>query len=164
VIAGTQGGEGIYALVVMTTTSPDRRIAVDRRQRAVSFRYPERRTGFDRRALAASPWMRALHAYRSHPSLVMWCAAAIAALSVVDLLLTWRFIGMGATELNPVMAGLFDSGLAGAAAVKVSITAVVVAGIVAMRRYRRVLEFSLVLVAALVVLVGYEVVGLVALG
>jgi len=90
--------------------------------------------------------------------------AAIALLSIADLLLTWRLVGMGATELNPVMASLLDNGFVGAAAVKISITVVVVAGIVAMRRYRRVLEFSIVLAIGLIVLIGYEVACLVALG
>jgi hypothetical protein len=148
----------------MTTTSLDRRIAMDRRQRAGSFRFPERRTGFDRRAVASSPWMRALHSYRSRPVLIGWCVAAIALLGITDLLLTWRLIGMGATELNPVMASLFDAGFVGAAVVKVSITLAVVAGIFVLRRYRRVLEFSIVLVIGLFVLIGYEVAGLAALG
>lgn len=106
--------------------------------------------------------MRVLDTYRNRPGLIAWSLALIALLSTADLLLTWRLLGLGATEINPVMAGLFGGGLLGAAILKAIITAVVVAGIAALRRYRRVLEFSILLVVGLTVLVGYELVGLVA--
>ena len=83
------------------------------------------------------------------------------ALSIADLLLTWRLIAMGASEINPVMARLYDSGLASAAALKGAVTLAVVGGIWLMRRYRRVLEFSLAVLVLLAALVAYEAVGLV---
>ena len=146
----------------MTTAVLERRLSEDRRRTGSSFRYPERRTGFDRRAMASSWWMRMLDAYRRRPALIASSVGLIAVLSVADLLLTWRLLDLGATEVNPVMASLYDGGLAGAAILKGVVTAAVAAGIVVLRRYRRVLELSIVLVAGLAVLVGYELMAIVA--
>jgi len=138
----------------------DRRTETDRRARSASFHYPERRTGFDRRVLPASARARLLGSYRRSPVLIAWCAVGILALSTADLLLTWRLIGLGAEEVNPVMARLFGGGLASAAVFKGAVTLAVSAGIWSLRRYRRVLEFSLVALALMAVLVVYEVAGL----
>jgi len=146
----------------MTSTGVlDRRDRPDRRVRSSSFHYPERRTGFDRRAPGTSAHLRLLEAYRRSPALIAWCVAGIVALSAADLLLTWRLITMGASEVNPVMARLYDSGLASAAALKGAVTLAVVGGIWLMRRYRRVLEFSLAALVLFAALVAYEAVGLI---
>lgn len=84
----------------------------------------------------------------------------IVLLGAADLLLTWTLLGRGATEINPVMARLFDSGLGWATVVKGTLTLVVAGGVWLLRRYRRILEFSLVAAAVLSVLVIYEIVGL----
>jgi len=145
----------------MTSASVlERRNGPDRRVRRSSLHYPERRTGFDRRALGASTHLRLLDAYRRSPALIAWCVAGIVALSAADLLLTWRLIALGASEINPVMARLYDSGLVSAAALKGAVTLALVGGIWLMRRYRRVLEFSVAALVLLAALVAYEAVGL----
>jgi hypothetical protein len=132
----------------------------DRRTRRVSLRYPERRTGFDRRHRGATRYRRFLDTYRSSPILVAGCLAAIALLGAADLTLTGRLLELGATEVNPVMAALFEKGTAPAVLFKGPVTAAVLAGIWALQRYRRVLELSLVVAAALTLLVAYQVAGL----
>ncbi|MBU1225787.1 MAG: hypothetical protein KJ698_01065 [Actinobacteria bacterium] len=140
----------------------ERRSVPDRRAGRASLRCPERRTGFDRRAIGTSRVGRLLDAYRRRPVLIACCALGIAALSAADLLLTWRLISLGAHEVNPVMARLFERGVGSAATLKAPITVAVAGGIWLMRRYRRVLEFSLMALALLAGLVAYQVVGLVA--
>lgn len=140
-------------------TALDRRGGVDRRAARVSFRYPERRTGFDRRE-AASGWGRVVGWYRDRPTAVAVCGALILVLGVVDVLLTDRLIAVGASELNPVMSRLLAGGVGGAVVVKALVMAPVAAGVWLLRRYRRVLEFSLVVLAGSILLVLYEFAGL----
>ncbi len=131
----------------------------DRRVRRVSFRYPERRTGFDRRMVGVSRYQRFLEAYRRRDGLVAVCLAAVAVLNLVDLVLTRVLIDLGASEANPIMAALLAAGTVPAAAAKVAVTVAVVTGVWMLRRYRRMLEFSLVLLGALVLLAAYQVGG-----
>lgn len=131
----------------------------DRRVRRVSLRYPERRTGFDRRMAGVSRYQRFLEAYRRRDGLVAVCLAAIAVLNLADLMLTRLLIDLGASEANPIMAALLAAGTVPAAAAKVAVTVAVVAGVWVLRRYRRMLEFSLVLLGALVLLAVYQVGG-----
>ena len=131
--------------------------------RRVSFRYPERRRGFDRRAVTGSAWSRLLAAFRDRPAAVAVAAGSIAALGAVDVVLTWHLLARGASEANPLMAVLFDGGLGGAMALKAAVTLPVAASVWWLRRYRRVLEFSLIVVAAFLALIAYEVAALVVL-
>lgn len=142
----------------------DRRTATDRRSTRVAFRYPERRMGFDRRELATSRRMRAMDAYRRRPALVACCVAAVLALGAADFVLTLWLIGMGATEINPVMARLLDSGPVSAAVFKGLVTLAVAGGIWALRRYRRVLELSLAVLVVMTAVVLYEIAGLLIVG
>jgi len=142
----------------------DRRTLTDRRSTRVAFHYPERRTGFDRRALAHSRRLRVMDAYRRRPALVAWCAAAMVALGMMDFVLTLRLIDMGATEVNPVMARLLEFGPVSAAVFKGLITAAVAAGVWTLRRYRRVLELSLAVLAVMTAVVLYEITGLLIVG
>ncbi|MCJ7725704.1 MAG: DUF5658 family protein [Acidimicrobiia bacterium] len=144
----------------MDTTVMDRRTETDRRSRRVSFRYPERRTGFDRRALNTSARMRVLDAYRQRSALIAWCVAAVVGLGVADFVLTLRLIDLGATEINPVMGRLLDGGPVSAAVFKGLMTLAVAGGVWALRRYRRVLELSLAVLVVMAAVVLYEVAGL----
>jgi len=141
-------------------TFADRRRFPDRRVRRLSLRYPERRSGFDRRGRAASRYLRFLEAYRGRPLLVAGCLAAIALFGTADLVLTRHLLELGASEANPVMAALLEMGTAPAVLFKGAVTGAVLAGMWALRRYRRVLELSLVVAAALTLLVAYQVAGL----
>lgn len=129
----------------------------ERRARRVSFHYPERRTGFDRRD--GSRFRQMLEGYRRRPALVAGCLGVVVVLQVLDLVLTARLLRAGATELNPIMAGLFEAGIPAAAALKAAVTALVVAGVWRFRRYRRILEFSLALAAGSALVVAYQAAG-----
>ncbi|NNC92374.1 MAG: hypothetical protein HKN80_07745 [Acidimicrobiia bacterium] len=123
----------------------------ERRVAAARFRYPERRTGFDRRAPSgAIAW------YRDHPPVLALALAAVIALNVADYLFTVRALDRGAIEVNPLMATLFDIDPALAGAVKVLLGIGVVLVIWQMRRYRRMLEVSLLAVAGFSLVFAYQ--------
>ena len=142
----------------MSEVAAERRVGPDRRANRVSFRYPERRSGFDRRDRSA--WQRWLLELRERPGLVGAIIVAIVVLSAADLLLTRLLLERGAHEANPVMARLLEAGLLEAALVKGLITAAVAAGIWALRRYRRIIELSLGLALVFGLLVAYQAAGL----
>ena len=128
----------------------------------MSFRYPERRNGFDRRrssgGMVRATYLRALGMYGDSPRAVAVVVVGFVALSAADLWLTMRALGAGATELNPFMAALFDRGATTAAIVKMSL-ALAVAGVLwAARRYRRVLEVSLFATGLMAALLGYHLI------
>ena len=125
--------------------------AAERRVTGARFRYPERRTGFDRRLSGgAIAW------YRDHPSTVAMVLVAVAALNLADFLLTIRALERGASEVNPVMAALFDVDPAVAGAVKLLLGLGVVLVIWQMRNYRRILEVSLVALAGFSLVLAYQ--------
>lgn len=143
----------------------DRRRPRDRRRRRASFRFPDRRLGFERRqpdggSLRGS-YLRLLDAYRRDSTLLTGVLAVIIGLNLADLLLTAQALEMGASELNPIMALLFDADLVLAGLFKVVVGGVVVLGIWALRRYRRALELSLLALIGLSSLMVYHVVALV---
>ena len=142
------------------TTGGDSRQVADRRRRLV-FRYPERRTGFDRRAhgpvgrRVADRLLLGLD--RSSVALAA-VLVLINVLNLTDLVLTLRLMGSGAQEANPVMMGLFGIGPVTAFVVKVAALGLVTFAIWKMRKYRSILALSLVALGAFVVLVGYELI------
>lgn len=144
-------------------SSTERRGTGDRRRRRLAMRYPERRSGFDRRMPYAAgvrrSYTRMLLAYRESPMLLASVLGGFVALNALDMLLTWRALQLGAVEANPVMAGLlgFDLGLA--VAFKLTVGVAVALVIWRMRRYRRVLETSLILVAGFSLLLAYHAIG-----
>lgn len=146
----------------MSAPALERRAGAERRVRRVSLHYPERRSGFDRRECGA--WQRLLLAYRDRPGAVLLVLSLVVLLGLADLLLTLRALGQGATELNPVMARLFAAGPVSAVSIKMGITLAVAGGIWLLRRYRRALEASLLLLAGFLVLAGYHVVGAIRAG
>lgn len=146
----------------MSATQPsvdERRNRPDRRTRRVSFHYPERRSGFDRRGTAAptaSIPTRLLSAYRDSPVAIAVAVLAFVALSAADLLLTLRALEAGATEANPVMAALFEQGPLAAGAFKMTLAVGVAVVMWAGRRYRRVLELSLLATALMGAVLVYH--------
>lgn len=145
-----------------------RRCGADRRVKAVSLRFPERRRGFARRQAGrgrlGTAYGSMIAAYRARPHLLAAVLVAIAALNVADLLLTLRALELGADELNPIMATLLDSNLAVASAFKVTMGIAVVTVIWLLRRYRLILEASLFILAGFTLLATYGVVSLVMAG
>ena len=61
-------------------------------------------------------------------------------LSVVDLLITLSVLRLGATELNPLMAWLFDLGPIPAAAAKIGVVLAATLGLWRLRRHRAALS------------------------
>ena len=90
--------------------------------------------------------------------------AAFVALNVADLVLTAYALDRGATEANPIMAALFGVNQGVAMAFKLAVALVVAVALWSLRRYRMILELSLALVAAFVLLLGYHLAGPALLG
>lgn len=138
----------------------DQRRGGDRRVKHLSFRFPDRRLGFtrrrDRERPARAAYIRMLSAYRSRPGALAAVLAAVVLLNIADLVLTLRALELGAVELNPIMATLIGADPLLASVFKVAIVLGVAAAMWMMRRYRRVLEASLVLLGGFTVLIGYS--------
>lgn len=127
------------------------RRASERRTSRAMFRVPDRRTGFDRRASGGViTW------YRDHPGAIVATLVGVMVLNLSDLLLTLRALERGAREANPVMAALFNIGPAVAGTAKLLIGLGVVFIIWRMRRYRRILEVSLVALAGFAAVLAYQ--------
>ncbi len=123
----------------------------ERRRTRPRFRYPERRTGFDRRvSTGVIGW------YRNHPRAIATVLVGVVLLNLADYLLTLRALDRGATEANPFMAVLFDIHPAAAGFVKTMLGLGVVLTIWQMRRYRRILEVSLVALAGFTLVLAYQ--------
>jgi len=138
----------------------DQRGGIDRRVKRFSFRFPDRRLGFVRRQIgggqARVAYDRMLGTYRYNPQSFALVLISVTMLNIADLLLTLRVVELGAVELNPIMAALIESDPLLASLFKVMIGLVVVAAMWAMRRYRRVLEASLLLLGGFTVLIVYS--------
>ncbi len=109
----------------------------ERRRSWISLRYPDRRLGF-RRRLPAGPIARRYHAtltsMRDRTLTIALLVSLLFALNLADLILTRRALAAGAIEANPIMAALFEAGLAVPA--KLGLTALAIATLWALRRYR----------------------------
>jgi hypothetical protein len=144
----------------------ERRNGTDRRVSHVSLRYPERRSGFDRRAPQGGKtrlaWTRMLDSYRRRPAVIAFVLAAIIVANAADFTATLVALRIGAREVNPVMAHLLriDPVLAGA--FKLLVAAGVAGAMWVLRRHRRVLEASLLVLAAMAGLLVYHALGLTA--
>ncbi len=132
----------------------------DRRSGSVTFRVHERRFGFDRRHPPRSSWrrryQRLLERYHNDQVLIAEVLAVFALLNLADLVLTLDALSGGATEANPVMAWLFDLAPAIAAAFKLVVGLAIAVVVWVFRRYRRVLEVSLLLVAVMTGVLVYH--------
>lgn len=123
----------------------------DRRNAPARFRYPERRTGFDRRSQGG-----VLAWYRNRPHTIAAVLAGVVLLNLADYLLTVRALNRGATEANPFMAVLFDLSPTLAGVVKLALVLGVVAVIWRMRHFRRILGVSLVALAGFTLVLAYH--------
>lgn len=146
----------------------DHRFGQDRRVKTISFRIPDRRLGFPRRQhddrSALTAYSRTLAAYRNRPRALATVLAAVAMLNIADLVLTVRALELGAAELNPIMAALLNSNLLLAATFKVTIGFGVVASMWTMRRYRLILEASVLLLGGFTLLTVYSLTSLLSSG
>ncbi len=132
----------------------------DRRSSNKALYYPERRYGFDRRRPPRGTWRARYHAwlehYRHDHDTVAAALLVFVLLNLADLLLTIRALSMGAVEGNPIMAYLFAVDPTLAALFKVVVGAGIALAIWSARRYRRILETSLVIVAVMTVVLLYH--------
>ena len=123
----------------------------ERRNARNRFWYPERRTGFDRRSPSdALAW------YRNRPRTIALVLTGVVLLNIADYLLTLRALDRGATEANPFMAVLFEMSPALAGVVKLTLVLGVVTVIWHMRRYRRMLEVSLLALTGFTLVLAYQ--------
>jgi hypothetical protein len=139
----------------VSKTISERRQTDRRAAHQFTLRWPERRTGFDRRK--AYPVLRML---RDSGALLLSVLVLLNVLSLIDLGLTTYELTLGAAEGNPVMRMAFDAGPAAVIAVKVGVMVLVSVGIWWLRRYRRVLQLSVASVGAYAALLVYHVAGL----
>jgi hypothetical protein len=133
--------------------------SVDRRV-SRTLRFPERRSGFDRRRPVGSNWREAyeagLRSYRDSSTKFLLVVATIVVFNYIDYMLTIRVLRAGGVELNPLMAHLLDISPTLAAVAKLGSVGVVALVLLMLRRYRRTLEASLVLLVAFTVLMFYH--------
>ena len=123
------------------------------------LRYPERRTGFDRRSGSG-----VLVWYRDRPAVIAVALGAIVALNLADYALTLRALDLGAAEANPIMAALLEQGSLPAGVFKMLTAVVVVAIIWRFRRYKNILGVSLIALGGFGVLLVYQIALVVVLG
>jgi len=139
----------------------DQRTQTDRRARKTRVHFPERRSGFDRRTVASASrvrvaylrWVQRVSESSAKAALLM---GSIVILSIADMAFTFRALGRGLEEVNPVMAGLLDTGHGIAAFVKIGVSAALAAAGWWFRRFRRVIEVAVIVVALMSLVVLYH--------
>jgi len=128
--------------------------AADRRARRTSVRWPERRTGFDRRRNSR------VSVLRDSSVLLIAMLGLLNILNMLDLRFTLLALDRGAVEANPVMTSLFSMGTVSAGLFKIAVVLAISLTVWWGRKYRRILEFAVLSTALYVALVGYHIVGL----
>lgn len=132
----------------------------DRRTRHSRLRFPERRSGFDRRRHSGSSWREtydaALRGYRDNRTSFLLVLATIVVFNYVDYMLTVQVLRAGGTELNPIMARLFEISPVAAATVKMGSVGAAALVLLLLQRYRRTLEASLALLVGFAALMFYH--------
>jgi hypothetical protein len=141
-------------------TFEERRDPDRRRRRRHRLAFPDRRTGFDRRnpeSGSAGAWyQRTLKAYRENPRTLLLALAMFNLLNLADLMLTYRSLLLGASEVNPIMKSLFDIHPIWAGIIKMGVGAIVSEAIWALRRHRSALVLSIGLVTGMAALFIYH--------
>ena len=133
--------------------------AAERRCRRASLRFPDRRTGFDRR-LPNDP----VRTLRDQPAILFGLLAALNLLSIVDWVLTSHELTFGAREANLFIQTLLNASPWLVIAFKV-VWMLCLSGLIwKARRYRLVLLTAVGAVGAYAVLMLYHVAGIVSIG
>lgn len=142
----------------ITHDQADRR--ADRRTHRTPLHFPERRSGFDRRLSESAGWRgyidANLRSYRDNQTRFLLVLATIVVFNYVDYLLTVRVLRAGGIELNPIMARAFEVSPVFAAVAKLGTVGVAVLVLLMLRRYRRTLQASLVLLVVYTALMFYH--------
>lgn len=140
----------------------DRRRRERRRRR--SFRWSERRSGFERRDGSPRTWRRPYQALllrlRDDAPLLAAFLIAINLLNLADFALTMVALGRGAEEANPVLRPLFAASPWAAAAFKMLLGLGVSLLVWNGRRYRKLLEVALLVLALYTLVIVYHFWGL----
>lgn len=128
--------------------------AADRRVKRTSIRWPERRTGFDRRCA------HGISVLRDSSVLLLVMLGVLNILNMLDLRLTLLGLERGAVEANPVMTFLFSMDSLSAGLFKIAVVLAVSLTVWWGRKYRRILEFAVLSTALYALVITYHVVGL----
>lgn len=140
----------------MSTTTIERRESDRRTDRRFVLRWPERRTGLDRRR----PPHPVLQVLSYHDRVFLLLIVFLNVLNVADLVLTSHELALGAAEANPFMRLAFETGPPAAITLKVGVVLGVSVAMWMMRRYAKVLQLALGATAVYSGLLVYHVVGL----
>jgi hypothetical protein len=129
------------------------------RRRVDGFHYPERRTGFDRRARGfggpPAP-ARVLAFVRDRDAVLVTMLCVVNALNISDLFMTLHLLRRGAVEANLLMGALLGVDPIVAGAFKVITLAAVSLAIWRMRRYRSVLALAALALGGFATLFAYQ--------
>ncbi len=142
----------------------DRRVG-DRRKKGLSFKLFERREGFDRRKNPQRNGLYyrifthgALH-LRSNYSALITLLLIFNALNIADYVFTLKALRIGFIEINPVMERMFMAGPIAAGVFKVTLAFIITSIIWIFRKYRLVLEASILFLIVYMLLIGYHIYG-----
>jgi hypothetical protein len=146
----------------MAIENADATISRRRRERRTErslWHFPERRSGFDRREHPGwrGRYQADLRKYAVSRLTFPLVVASIVVFNLIDYVMTIRVLGAGGLELNPIMQRLFETGWETAALVKLLTAGTVSLVLLALRRYRRTLEVSLVILLGYSALTLYHV-------
>lgn len=141
----------------------DRRVG-DRRRRGFSLRLAERREGFDRRKNHAKKkglYYRiftygAWHLRGNNPALIT-LLILFNALNIADYVFTLKALSVGFIEGNPIMEKMFVAGPVAAGAFKIVLASAITLIIWIFRRYRLVLEISILFLIVYTLLIAYHI-------
>jgi hypothetical protein len=138
----------------------------DRRHNSVSFRVRERREGFDRRQNHITRkgfyhfvFRRGSLHLRHNQIALLILLIVFNLLSIADYMFTLKALNAGFAEGNPIMDAMFTVGPAVAACFKIGLTMFVAAMVWLFRRYRAILEISILFILMYMLLIIYHIYG-----
>ncbi|MEJ2034110.1 MAG: DUF5658 family protein [Deltaproteobacteria bacterium] len=138
---------------------PERRR--EERRRSRHFCWSENRSGFDNREHPAmTTWLhRAALSMRDDPGLLIKILLFFNIFNVADYVLTIRALAAGNREINPIMRSLFAADPLLAGVFKIAIGLMITLFIWRFRRYRIILQFSLLSFCLYLALIAYHLYG-----
>lgn len=145
----------------------ERRTA-ERRKNSLSFRLWERREGFDRRqnhGRSSRLYRRlfesgAFHLRHNYYALVL-LLALFNIFNIADYLFTLKALAAGYSEGNPIMDKLFSMGPSAALTFKAATGLFITSVVWLLRRYRLVLEASILILLLYMLLISYHIYGMI---
>ncbi|MBE0446996.1 MAG: hypothetical protein IBX64_02650 [Actinobacteria bacterium] len=145
----------------------ERRLA-ERRKTNISFRLWEKREGFDRRqnreknnGLYNKLFRRGAFHLRHNYSALIVLLVLFNLFNIADYLFTLKALAAGYTEGNPVMDRLFDMGPVVALTFKIATGLFITTIVWLLKRYRLVLEASILILLMYMLLISYHIYGVI---